>query len=275
MGANLSEWRSALLSEYESLTVLTKAIEPIDAQELQGDTSVEYAPGKLVATVKALDGKKRPGLSAAETELSLLWTSRMSSSSTTTPTSSTREKTADTYAAGIDGASIRTTIKSAASRGWTAAGIDVKTAFLLAPRRGEGTLIVRPPEILVQAGVITQHEVWRARQALYGLQSSPGDWGAFSDDTMAKWKWMGPRGNYNLERTTEPNLWRIACKAGASATSENVEKDTKNNPTTVAMSSSMWTTFSFWELRTRCSQRWIRCRAFGAARHQAGCRRFR
>ena len=92
VGANLSEWRSALLSEYESLTVLTKAIEPIDAQELQGDTSVEYAPGKLVATVKALDGKKRPGLSAAETELSLLWTSRMSSSSTTTPTSSTREK---------------------------------------------------------------------------------------------------------------------------------------------------------------------------------------
>ena len=49
----------ALLSEYNSLTVLTNAIEPIDARELQGDTSVEYAPGKLVATVKAPDGKKK------------------------------------------------------------------------------------------------------------------------------------------------------------------------------------------------------------------------
>lgn len=49
MKANLSEWRSALLSEYESLTVLTKAIELVD------DTTVEYAPGKLVATIKAPD----------------------------------------------------------------------------------------------------------------------------------------------------------------------------------------------------------------------------
>ena len=172
--ANLSEWRSALLSEYESLTVLTKAIEPVDVRELQGDTTVEYAPGKLVATIKAPDGKKKARFvccgNRVEPSLDQQGEQQDSQSNFLN-----KGKTVDTYAAGIDGAAIRMALRSAAARGWTAAGIDVKTAFLLAPRRGEGTLIVRPPKILVQAGVIPSHEVWKVRQALYGLQTSPGD----------------------------------------------------------------------------------------------------
>ena len=42
--ANLSEWRSALLSEYESLTVLTKAIELVD--DTTGSTVCTWEIGR-------------------------------------------------------------------------------------------------------------------------------------------------------------------------------------------------------------------------------------
>eukprot|EP00435_Cladocopium_sp_Y103_P002436 s6390_g1.t1 len=86
------EVNRALLSEYESLTKATQAIEPINLAELNGNTSVEFAPGKLDES--QMDSKSN-FLNAG--------------------------KTADIYAAGIDGTSIRTALRSAGAKGWTAA----------------------------------------------------------------------------------------------------------------------------------------------------------
>eukprot|EP00435_Cladocopium_sp_Y103_P073998 s444_g46.t1 len=57
--ADLGAWHEALLSEYESLTKVTQDIEPINIGELTGNTSVEFALGKLVARIKAPDGRKK------------------------------------------------------------------------------------------------------------------------------------------------------------------------------------------------------------------------
>ena len=55
----LEEWREALLQEYRSLTEVTKAVRPVKRQDLQDRNELEFAPGKLVATIKAASGKKK------------------------------------------------------------------------------------------------------------------------------------------------------------------------------------------------------------------------
>ena len=130
-------------------------------------------------------------------------------------------------------------METAASRGWTAAGIDVKTAFLLAPRRSEGTLNSATSQDLGPSwSDIPQHEVWRARQALYGLQS------------LGVTLWPSGSG-LDLRGTTAWNVqnWGFKTTCG----------------------SVIWTTFYSWVTRRLCSRQWIRCGAFGAAHHRAGC----
>ena len=56
--ANLPEWVEALRAEYMSLTEGTNAIKPVHKDTLRHRTDVEYAPGKLVATVKPGNRKK-------------------------------------------------------------------------------------------------------------------------------------------------------------------------------------------------------------------------
>ena len=123
--------------------------------------------------------------------------------------SGNKSKTFDVYAAGIDGMAVRAALRTAGARGWTAAMTDIKTAFLLAPRRGVGKLIVRPPRVLVEAGIIPADEVWEVKQALYGLQTSPGDWSSFRDGRMRKWRWQFQDQTLKLKPTSEPNLWMV------------------------------------------------------------------
>ena len=54
VNANLEEWVDAIKAEYDSLTKVTGAIIPIHKDSLKGRTDVEFAPGKLVATIKPL-----------------------------------------------------------------------------------------------------------------------------------------------------------------------------------------------------------------------------
>ena len=98
-------------------------------------------------------------------------------------------KTYDTYAGGIDGVCVRAVLRKAGERCWNCASIDVRTAFLLAPRRGTGTLVVKPPKVLVACGLIPPTEMWEVNKALYGLQSSPQDWGVFRDGDLKTWSW--------------------------------------------------------------------------------------
>ena len=44
-----------------------------------------------------------------------------------------RSRTQDLYAGGVDGVSVRLQVSVAALKGWSSAGLDIKTAFLGAP----------------------------------------------------------------------------------------------------------------------------------------------
>ena len=205
--ANLPEWIEALKGEYTSLTKTTGAVTPIRLEDL-GDEEVEYAPAKLVATRKAPDGKRRTRIVACGN----LVTSSVQSSGAADASETNfgnQKKSADTYAAGVEGSVMRATLRTCAARGFSGATTDVKIAFLLAPRRGKGKLVVRPPRILVEAGLISSDELRLVNQALYGLQASPADWSSFRDDAVKTWRWEHKGMALKLLPTMEPNLWRV------------------------------------------------------------------
>ena len=88
----------------------------------------------------------------------------------------------------------------------------MRTAFLLAPRQNQnGALIVKPPQILREAGLVGPQELWKVDKALYGLQSSPSDWGLFRDQQLGIWTWTRGQDECFLRATSEANLWRL-CK---------------------------------------------------------------
>ena len=203
----LPDWLEALKAECDSLVHTTKAVTPIKKSSLQGRTDVEYAPGKLVATVKAPTGKKKARIVVCGNMIEASVDEQLQEVESG---HKTKKKTADCYASGIDGATVRSTLRKAGERAWEVATIDVRTAFLLAPRRCEaGILVVRPPRILVEAKLVPEDVVWRVDKALYGLQSSPADWGSFRDAEMTGWKWSRGDTECCLMATKEGNLWQI------------------------------------------------------------------
>lgn len=71
-------------------------------------------------------------------------------------------------AGGADGTLVKCLLRKAAHQQWGVATLDVRTAFLLAPRKKnkEQLLVTQPPRVLVE------DEIWNA---MYGLDTSPGD----------------------------------------------------------------------------------------------------
>ena len=93
------------------------------------------------------------------------------------------------------------------------AAVDVKIAFLLAPRRNvDRTIVTKPPSIVVSAGLAIASELWVVDGALYGLASSPADWSSHRRVKLAKVRWHLHGHEQCLEQTTEPNVWRIVQK---------------------------------------------------------------
>ena len=95
--------------------------------------------------------------------------------------------------------------------------MDVKGAFLLAPRKQtRRTLITRPPQILQQAGLCGPKERWWVKGALYGLNSSPADWATFRDKAMKTFRWRRGAVQFRLTPTSESNVWSIMGKKDGS-----------------------------------------------------------
>ena len=91
--------------------------------------------------------------------------------------------------------------------------MDVKGAFLLAPRKEtRRTLITRPPQIVLQAGLCGPKERWWVKGAMYGLDSSPADWAAFRDASLKNFNWHDGGAQYSLTSTSESNLWSVVEK---------------------------------------------------------------
>ena len=115
------------------------------------------------------------------------------------------------YAGGADATVLRALLRKSALEKWSVASLDVKTAFLLAPRRDaqQRLLITRPPRVLVEAKVCAADEIWEVRNSLYGLQEAPLNWARFRDEEMAKFRWTDEGECWKLARAQEPNLWKV------------------------------------------------------------------
>ena len=121
-------WIEAIMKEIQSLEGkkairrLTPA-EVADYQREHGD-KVEVLPGKAIHAVKAPDGRRKCRLVVCGNYLKGAGRGP-----------GDRSEAAQLYAGGADTTCLRTSLALAAPRGWQAASLDIKTAFLNAPLR--------------------------------------------------------------------------------------------------------------------------------------------
>ena len=100
--------------------------------------------------------------------------------------------------------------------GWDVGSLDIKTAFLHAPLSDEedGIYLVRPPEIMVQLGLIKEGVYWKLRKVLYGLRSGPKKWGDHRDNVLRQMNIFLKSEKDTRKATCEPgrncaNIWKI------------------------------------------------------------------
>jgi len=115
-----------------------------------------------------------------------------------------------THAGGAGGALLRCLIKKAPCENWSVASLDVATASLLAPRweSERQLLVMKPPKVLVDAGICGGYELWQIQHAMYGLTSSPSDWG---NSVLSKLRWNLEGVGYHqpIVQAPKPNLWKV------------------------------------------------------------------
>ena len=207
----LHKWVEPFKDEYVSLSTSTGAIFPTTEEALKKDPRYpwrEEAPAMLVPTVKSPHGRHRArvvicGNHLTKSQVETKAVNPLEASSTSSPF--------ELYAGGADATVLRALLRKSALEKWSVASLDVKTAFLLAPRRDaqQRLLITRPPRVLVEAKVCAADEIWEVRNSLYGLQEAPLNWARFRDEEMAKFRWTDEGECWKLARTQEPNLWKV------------------------------------------------------------------
>ena len=74
-------------------------------------------------------------------------------------------------------------------------------------------IVLQPPRILVEAGVIDADTMWIVTGAVYGLTTAPRDWAIFRDQRLKSFRWQMAVEKETLEMSFEPlgdaNLWKI------------------------------------------------------------------
>ena len=199
----LNLWKEPAIEEITNLEATNKAVDRVLESEvgkwIEEGISVVQLPGKVVLTRKAGVGKRRCravccGNYLPAEKLGL-----------------TRE---DLYAAGAEAVSVKVAlIYAARSPLWSGVTVDVKSAFLYAPIRSEhqGTeerIVVKPPSFLVELGLLKREHRWWIRKALYGLPTSPRDWGRYRDAEFKKVSLLWNGEVYYLMQThTDEALW--------------------------------------------------------------------
>ena len=88
---------------------------------------------------------------------------------------------------------------------------DVKTAFLRAPLQFPGKIIVlRPPRVLVTAGLASPEEFWLAEKAIYGLQAAPAAWSHHRDHQLPTTKVKSAGVDYRLTQSKgDMSVWLL------------------------------------------------------------------
>ena len=160
----------------------------------QAGVEIELLPGKMVHTRKAQTGAYR--------SRAVICGNYASSSEQ------------DVYAGGTDGTQVRAALKTAAMFNWRVMGTDI-TAFLNAKRRDETKLVAMTiPAVFRKLNLAKDNDVWLVEMALYGLTTSPKDWGICRDTTLPQLSWKrindeGVEVKGHFEKTQDDNLRRL------------------------------------------------------------------
>ena len=117
------------------------------------------------------------------------------------------------YASKADSTQVRAILRKAALESWDILSLDIRSAFLLAPASQDELIIVQPPRILYDAGLINHDEVWVVTGAMYGLTTAPRDWASHRDNQLTHLRWTqvisGEERKLGLVPLADPNLWVV------------------------------------------------------------------
>ena len=117
----------------------------------------------------------------------------------------------DPSVGGVDTVAIRCLLALAVQRQLQVGTIDVKGAFLNAPRRSVALrpTVCDPPNLLKQMKLVKQDEKWLVHKALYGFVESPSDWSFHRDQTMRALRWKSRGINLKLQQSAEKHVWKV------------------------------------------------------------------
>ena len=189
---DMSAWVQQFQEEYETLcrTVVDPMTPEMTKDVIAKAKHVERIPSKIVPTIRP-PYKKRGRIVACGNYASA--------------------PDGEVSAGGVETICLRTLMRKSAHMGWSISTIEIKKAFLNAPRvEKEGHVtIIEPPAVLVAMGVVPSSESWRVRGAIYGLVQSPHDWGLQRDSTFREVSWICDDEMLKLVETPERHLWKI------------------------------------------------------------------
>ena len=196
---DIQNWEPSVRAEYEQLVNQKQAVKQMKKSQLrqlaqERQLPIELLPAKMVHTRKANTGAYRSRAVVCGNYQDV--------------------GTEDRYAGGADGCQVRALIRTAALRGWCLAGSDIRVAFLNAPKRDTTKITaMEVPTIFKHLGLADAEDVWVIEKALYGLVSSPRDWGVHRDEVLPTLRWHRNIGGAVFEgrfvHSKDENLWRL------------------------------------------------------------------
>ena len=213
MKKHLADWLPAIQAEMSSLFEVKEALARVAESEAERlvEEGAELIPAKLVCTVKpelyVPQGRKKMRIvvcgNFAECE---------------------EVDKNDLFASGANAVALRIALALASQFAWHGSALDIKTAFLNVPihvvrkdkvedkEKKERRILIKPPVLLISAGLVDRSEYWEARKAMYGYRRSPRLWSDYRDSELRAME-LGHGGGQDSLRlsqlVSESNVWRI------------------------------------------------------------------
>ena len=213
VASHWEDWIQPSKEEVRSMLEEKEALKPISKRELEdlirhansNGKKVELIPSKLVFT-------RKPAPPPKGFKHKVRWVACGNYEE--------KKEGEENYSSGADAAAFRLLVHQATQAQWCGVSVDVKTAFLNAEMRqleGEDLVMVKPPYLFVEKGILEEGVVYQPLRAVYGFRRSPRLWSQCRDETLMKLEIKveveGKEEILSLNpMESEPNLWVIKRK---------------------------------------------------------------
>jgi hypothetical protein len=98
--------------------------------------------------------------------------------------------------------------KLGCNRRWTVSKHDVKGVFLNAKLPEGRIVVVQPPQMWVDWGLVEKGVLWGLDKAVYGLRESPFLWSQERDARLSEVRWTANKVPYKLHRcASDSQMW--------------------------------------------------------------------